>query len=108
KTVKTRLIGFRRGGRLLGEQEVRLVGPPAIAEAEIDRRGLAAEHLGHLRLIVLSEDADWPEIVPERLELPLAAVEILDRDPGVVLQDRRAVVEHEIANGGEAAAVQQV
>src|SRR5262245_47624303 len=104
-TVKARLIRLCRGGCLLGQQQVRLVHPPAITKTEIDRRSLAAEHLGHLRLVVLSEDSDRPEIAAERLELPFAAVEKLHRDAGVVLQNRRAVVEHEIANRREVAAV---
>src|SRR3984957_16246198 len=107
-TVKANLIRFGRGRRLLRQQEIRLVDPPAITKTEINRRGLAAEPLGHLRLVVLGEDSDRPEIAAERLELPLAAVEILDRDAGVVLQDRRAVGQHEIANRGATAAVRQI
>ena len=44
----------------------------------------------------------------ERLQPPFLRIEIGERNAAVVLQDRRAVVEQEIAHLGEAAAVQQI
>src|SRR5262245_46679996 len=74
-----------------GEQQVRLVAAPAVAVAEVDRRGRPAEQLLQPRLEGAREDAERRHVVAERLELPLLRVEMRERDAGVVLEDGRAV-----------------
>src|ERR1700686_5396415 len=75
-----------------GEQQIGLVRAPAVADAEIHRRrrGLL-EQLLELRLVGAREDAERREVMPEGLELPLLPVEMGERNPGIVFQDRRAV-----------------
>src|SRR6202044_1963517 len=93
----------------LGEQQVRFIPPPPVSESEIDWDGIAvAKQLGHPGLVAPGECRDRTEIVAERLEPPFFWVEINERNTGVVLKDRRAVVEKEVSYRREAAAVHEV
>src|SRR5579883_2544663 len=97
-------------GRILanGEEQVRLVRPPAVADAEIDRRRALAEKLGELGLVGVGEDAERLDVAAERLETPFLAIEIRERDAGVVLEQRGAVGDQEFTHLGEAVTVHQV
>src|SRR5262249_31425244 len=90
-------------------QEIGLAGGRAIADAEMDRAWIAArEQCRERGLVVLRKHLDRAEISAERLQLPLLPVEEVDRDSRIVLQDRGAIRQQELADLGEVALVHQI
>src|SRR4051812_22514940 len=102
--LRWRRIGRRgrvRRGRLVGtefhrQQQIRVMGAPAITDAEIHRLG-AAEQLGIGLLIAAGKLADRTGIVAEREEAPLLRIVVAERNAGIVLDDGGAVGEQEVA-----------
>src|SRR5271165_4039034 len=92
-----RRFGPRLCRRLYGEQQVRLVRVPSVANAEIDGAALPKEDR-IFRLIPAGEDPDRAEIVAERLQVPFFGVVVGERDAGIVLDHDGAVGEQEIAH----------
>src|ERR1700687_2415649 len=85
------------------DDDVALFVIPAVAEIEFDRRRIALlKNLLQFRLIVLFENLDRAEVVAEDANVPFVAIEIRKRDAGVVLRNRFAVIENEIADATEA------
>src|ERR1700674_3229894 len=77
--------------------DVTLFVIPAIAEVELDRRWSALiEKLFQLGLVVLFENLDWPEVGAEDTNVPFVAIEIGERNTGIVLNNGLAVAENEI------------
>ena len=56
---------------------------------------------GKLSLVMLFENIDWSDVVAENPDVPFVAVEIGDRNAGIVLNDGLAVIENEIADPTE-------
>src|SRR5213079_1245405 len=83
--------------------DVALFVIPAIAEVELDRRWSALiEKLFQLGLVVLFENLDRSEVGAENTNVPFVAVEIGERNTGIVLNNGLAMIENEIANTAEA------
>src|SRR5476649_1678078 len=80
---------------------------PAIADAEIHRLA-APEQLGILLLISSREFGDRTGITAKREEAPFLRTVICQWNAGIVLDDRGAVGEKEVANRGEITGVQQI
>src|SRR5262249_9307220 len=93
--------------QLYRQQQVRVIGPPAIADAEIHRLR-PAEQFGIGLLILVGKFADRTGIMTEREETPLLRVVVAQRNAGIVLDDGGAVIEQEVARRREAAGVQQI
>src|SRR5882762_929445 len=86
-----------------GYDDVAFFVIPAIAEVELDRRWSALiEKLFQLGLVVLFENLDRPKVGAEDADVPFVAIEISERNTGIVLNDGLTVVENEIANAIEA------
>src|SRR5487761_2020027 len=80
---------------------------PAITDAEIDRlRPL--EQFGIGLLILPREFGDRAGIAAKGKETPLPRAVIGERNPGIVLNYRRAVGENEVAHAAEIAGMQKV
>src|SRR5579862_1375319 len=77
-----------------GQQQVRFVRPPAIADAEIERLCALEQH-GIRLLILVGKFADRPGIAAEREETPLPGAVIAKRNSRIVLNDSGAVGENE-------------
>ena len=89
--------------------DVALFIVPAVAEVEFDRRRTAPlEHLSQFRLIVLFENFGRSEIISKDANVPFVAVEISEGNSGVVLHNRFAVIENEIADAIESLFEHQV
>ena len=54
--------------------------------------------LGQFRLMMLFKNLDRSGVVAENPEVPFVAVEIGDRNAGIILNDGLAVIEKEIAD----------
>ena len=75
---------------------------PAIAEIEFEWRWTALlVKLHQPWLVMLFENLDRSDVVAEDANVPFIAVKIRQRDSGVVLHDRVAVIENEIADAVE-------
>src|ERR1700730_4337967 len=61
-----------------------------------------------LRLIVLLERIDWSHVRAEQAKVPFVTIEIVQRNAGVVLHNRAAVIENEIPDRAEALLKQEV
>ena len=101
--------GRHLGSLARGNDEGGLPRAPAVADAELDRRRVALliEAL-QLRLVVLFKEVDWARVAAEKSEKPFRLIEGCDRDAGVVLHDRFAVIEQKIAHGAEAILKHQI
>src|SRR5882724_6318186 len=80
---------------------------PAIADAEIHRL-CPPEQFGIGLLISSRKFRDRAGIAAEWEEAPLLGAVIGQRNSGIVLNDRRAVGEKEVAHRGEVAGMQEV
>ena len=67
-------------------------------------RGSPAGDLGHGR----DEDFDRAGVIAKDAKVPFAAIEMVDRDAGIVLNDDFAVIQNEIADSIEAALEHQI
>src|SRR5581483_3446828 len=80
--------GIRRGGlirpRPHRQQQVGVVGAPAIADAEVHRLGVA-EQFGIGLLVASGKFTDRAGIMAEREEVPLLRIVVAQRDSGIVL-----------------------
>ena len=92
-----------------GDDDVALCVIEPIAEIEFDRRwrGLI-EHLLQLRLVMLFENLDRADVSAENANVPFLRIEIGNRNAGVVLHNRFAVIENEIADATEAVLEHQI
>src|SRR6478735_8895312 len=92
-----------------GDDEGRLASTPAIAKAELNRRGVALlVNALQLRLVILLEDINRTDIVAEKTEQPFRGIKGGKRDAGVVLDDGFAVGEEEVAHPAEAVLEHQI
>src|SRR4029078_3994583 len=78
----------------------------AVADAKIELRRFR-EHLFQLRLIGVWENSEWIKIISERAKRPIA-FECAQRNTGVVLHDRAAMLDQKIADRVEVVAMHQV
>ena len=82
---------------------------PAVTKVEGQRRRIALLiKLHELGLVVLFEDLDRADVVSENPGGPLVMIEIGERNAGVVLHDRAAMIEDEIADAIETVFKHQV
>src|ERR671922_2440670 len=87
-----------------GHDDVALFVIPTVTEVEIDWwRTALIENFFELRLIVLFKNFDRADVIAEDANVPFVAVEVSDRNAGVVLHDGRAMAENEIADAIESA-----
>src|SRR3984957_4080012 len=93
--------------RAHGQQQVRFIRTPAIADAEIYRLG-TPKQFGIGLLIFAGKFVDRTSIMAERKEAPLLRAVIAEWNSGIVLNDGRAVGEDEVAYRREAAGMQKV
>ena len=74
-----------------------------VADREAQRPlALLLEEFDKLRLLRMGELPDGREIGAEGMKLPVIVVQKLERDAGIVLNERNRVLEEEFANLGEA------
>src|SRR5262249_2352474 len=99
---------FFRGSQR--QQEVRLVRPPSVSDAEIQgRRTGLPENVVEPSLVGIGpEYGDRAQIPPERPKAPFLGLEVACGNPGVVLHEGPGAVQKEAAQAAEVVGMQQI
>ena len=100
--VSCALNGRQGHSTPLRHDQIAFLVAPAVSESDPERWRIALlEELLQFWLIMLFEELDRAQIRAEEPQVPLLAIKIGQWNPGIILHNQVAVVENEIADGGE-------